>query len=522
LQAIGVNRKAIVFAIIVPLAIYLGWMLSDPLSFNAVTVVGLLFALLISPVLLRWHQPILVFAWNTSMTIFFLPGNPPFWMAMAAVSMLIIILEAIIEKRIRLQNVRSLTWTLLIFLAIVLITAYVRGGIGLRSMGGAFYGGKKYVFIFGALLGYFALSSRPIPLPRASRAVAMFFLGTLTFAMSNLIYTLGPVFYSLFLIFPADFAITQAESDFDITGMVRLTGVCLAMIGPYYYLMATWGVRGIFNANHPFRLPVLCLIVFGALLGGFRSLLLLFAAIFVLQLWLEKLFNTRLFYGMVLTALLVGTALVPFTHRLPMAVQRTLAVLPIDVDPTVRLDAQASSEWRVEMWRIILPEVENYLWLGKGYVINPTDLYMAQESARRGFLSGYEAFIIAGDYHSGPLSLLINFGIPGTLAFIAFGLAGIRVMYRNFRYGDPALRQVNALLLSCFTAKFILFWLIFGDIGTDLPAFTGLIGFNVALNGGMKERPRSAVKSAIPAGGIATAPVPAPGLGQPAFPRTRG
>lgn len=87
-------------------------------------------------------------------------------------------------------------------------------------------------------------------------------------------------------------------------------------------------------------------------------------------------------------------------------------------------------------------------------------------------------------YHNGPLSIILTFGIWGTIAMIWFWVAGVWVLYRNYRYGDPALRTVNTFLLAAFVSRIVFFFFIFGDIDTDILHFGGWLGLGVALNGG--------------------------------------
>jgi hypothetical protein len=135
------------------------------------------------------------------------------------------------------------------------------------------------------------------------------------------------------------------------------------------------------------------------------------------------------------------------------------------------------------MWQILLPDLPKYFWLGKGYSVSPTDLYLTQQSVRRGLSADYESSLLAGDYHSGPLSVYIPFGTPGLLAFLAFLAAGWRVLLANFRYGDSSLRKINTFLLAFFVTRVIFYFFVFGSFSTDLYVFTGTLGFSVALNG---------------------------------------
>ncbi len=92
---------------------------------------------------------------------------------------------------------------------------------------------------------------------------------------------------------------------------------------------------------------------------------------------------------------------------------------------------------------------------------------------------------VAGDYHNGPLSTLIPFGIWGGITFVWFMFAGLRVVYRNHKYGDAQLRLVNIyLLVQCFI-HIINYFFIFGGYGNDMLGFAETIGFSIALNRGV-------------------------------------
>ncbi len=114
-------------------------------------------------------------------------------------------------------------------------------------------------------------------------------------------------------------------------------------------------------------------------------------------------------------------------------------------------------------------------------------MYLAQESVRRGFARDYEPAIITGSYHSGPLSLLIPFGIFGVIVVVWFWIASVRVLYLNFRYGEPRLRNINTFFLAYFIALVLQFLFVVGFIGSDLPTFVGILGLSISINGGVRK-----------------------------------
>src|SRR2546422_9667195 len=111
-NAFALPRKLIIFGIVLPLAAFIGYLLSNPDS-DSLLLVGLVVFVLCIPLFLRWHHAILIVTWNLSMTLFFLPGNPPMWMLAAMISLGLTLLGRIMNKEMRLQNVPSVSWSLL-------------------------------------------------------------------------------------------------------------------------------------------------------------------------------------------------------------------------------------------------------------------------------------------------------------------------------------------------------------------------------------------------------------------------
>ena len=94
--------------------------------------------------------------------------------------------------------------------------------------------------------------------------------------------------------------------------------------------------------------------------------------------------------------------------------------------------------------------------------------------------------MLAGDYHSGPLTVLIQFGIWGLIAWIWLLAAGLRALYLNFRLGDGYLKDINRLLLAYFLARIVFFFVIFGSFYSDVPQFCGILGLSMSLNNGIR------------------------------------
>ncbi|MBI5383051.1 MAG: O-antigen ligase family protein [Verrucomicrobia bacterium] len=494
---VSLPKTLLIYAITIPAALVLGYMLTTPL--DTMSFMGMLLALFIlcSPVLIRSHYPILVFSWHAWISIFFLPGRPLLWMLMVLLSLFFSLVGNILSRQGRFLHVPWVTRSLVFFALIILLTAKIRGGVGIRAFGSGSYGGKGYVNMLFAIAGYFALTATTIPLKRVPLYVGIFFLSGMTPALPHLVLYAGPELYWLFYLLPPDPAMTQAVVEFTGTGLARFTGVSLACLAAYSFMLARYGIRGNLTTQHPVRFLVFLLMVAGSMMGGYRSMLAWVVVSFAVQFLCEGLYKTKFLPMMVGAVVFAAGLLVPFARDLPLQVQRTISFLPVDVEASVRWDTTATTEWRLNMWKAMLPDLHKYVFLGKGFTLNPTDLWLTEQAMRRGLADSYESAIEAGDYHNGPLSVYVPFGLPGVVAFTLFLVFGVRLLYRNFRHGDPALKQVNTFLLAFFITRIVIFVFVFGSIKQEFWEFTGLVGLSVALNGGEKEVPKEVPAPAL-------------------------
>ena len=302
---------------------------------------------------------------------------------------------------------------------------------------------------------------------------------------------LGPAFYFLFYLLPGEFAEGQAlaESGLLPGTLERLNGVAARVHRAALLLSGALGHSRDFFLPHPWRILLFVLVFLLSLLGGFRGNVILMVLLFLCLFCVEGLWRTRFLPVLLGVGLAAGVLLLAFSDHLPRAAQRAVCFLPVKVDPSVRADADFSVEWRLRMWRYLVPQIPKYLLLGKGYRIDPDELYFA---TLRGGDEDIQAApsLVAGDYHNGPLSTIIPLGLWGLLGFLWLLGAGFKVLYRNFRYGDPALRGVNAFFLSYFIMQGIFFFTIFGAFDTQLFLFTGILGLSVSLNGGVRKKGR--------------------------------
>jgi hypothetical protein len=486
-------RSLVIYALVLPLALLLGYLLAQPLDLWTMMFYGMVAGILAFPLLIKWHRPMLFMAWNMTAVVFLLPGRPQLWFVMAFLSLLISIVQRTILREMRFLHVPSLVLPLLFIALVVYLTGKVRGGFGLASFGGETIGGRRYWTAFAGIAGFLAMIAQRIPPQKAMLYVGLFFLAPILNSVGNTIDFVAPSFYWIFLIFPVEYLPGQGPSM-----IARFYGLTLAGMGVYYYLLARHGVGGILGARNLRR----GLLLFGALAltmtGGYRSFFILMVMTFLFVFYYEGLLRSRYTVMLLLATILGAAIIVPLATKLPLSIQRTLSILPIEVDYRARESAQGSSEWRLKMWETLLPEIPEYFWFGKGLAIEGRELVMVNEQAQGDSAAGAERAKLAGDYHNGPLTVLIPFGIWGALGWLWFLAAGFRALYLNYRYGDESLKTINTFLLAYFLARVIHYMLIFGNFYSDIAIFAGIVGLGVSLNGGICQPARAPARARQP------------------------
>ena len=487
-------RMLIIYAICIPLAIFMGYLLTEVGNrpdFSNLFIIGLVAAILGSPILIRWHYPIMVFGLGCPMYVFFLKGNPPLAQVVVLMSLGIAIIERTLNSDRHFVKAPTMVWPLLFTAAMAFMTAQLTGGIGLHTLGGDTGGGKKYIALFIGVATFFALISRPIPKEQRTLYIALLFLAGFPAFISDLFPVLPSPLNFINLLFPPT-AEGIKDGDFSL-GVTRLGSLATTAGVVVNYLLGRYGLKGIFSAQHPLRLMLFGLMFSMTLLGGFRVVLITYIMVITMLFFLEGLHRTRMVLVFAMIGVLGATLLVPFANKLPYTFQRALSFLPLNIDSAAKMDAEGSKEWRERMWVDVWPKVPQYLLLGKGYSLNAQDMSYMGGGAFEGLGSGLDAsqdgLAISMDYHNGPLSTLMPFGIWGMISYLWVALATILALYRNFRYGDADIKTVNTFLLALAIQKFIAYFFLFGAYSGDIGEFAKLAGFSVALNWGIKRAP---------------------------------
>ncbi len=335
-------RWLLIYGVCIPLALLLGYLVATPFAFTSYATVGLVLGALALPVLLRWHHALLIFLWNSYLIVFFIPGQPSLTFTLAGCSFAISLLQHTMRREKVFFIVPSLGWSLVLLGLLAAITAQLTAGIGGRAFGEEMWGAKRYLGVFGAIVGYFALVAQPVAEERAIRYASIYFLSGVTAACSDLLYAAGPNFYFLYAFFPAVLAGSQALTQ---DTLLRLSGVGFAAQGASFFMLGRYGIRGLFDLTRPWRVALFLLLNACSLFGGYRSMFIVSFLVFWIQFYLEGLFKSRYFLGLLLASSLLGCGIAVISDKLPLSVQRSLSFLPF-LEDGVSGDSQVPVSWQ--------------------------------------------------------------------------------------------------------------------------------------------------------------------------------
>jgi O-antigen ligase len=146
-------------------------------------------------------------------------------------------------------------------------------------------------------------------------------------------------------------------------------------------------------------------------------------------------------------------------------VQRAVSFVPLaNVDEMAQDDANRSTSWRLQIWAMAWEEVPRYMVIGKGFSF--AGEFLAEMVAYQHMSENTEIAFQTHNYHSGPLVLLIDLGVPGFLLCTAF-------FFVSCREHASAVKRFNHSRLDHLYYKYMTivyvwqvasFYLIYGDM----------------------------------------------------------
>lgn len=336
-------------------------------------------------------------------------------------------------RRLPLQ-VRFSELEILMFLLIAMVAqAYIRNPIGVSLFGSDSVGGKNYVLFAITCVGALLLCFLRVPASELASVFRLSVIGGIVNAMVGVLGQLVPIvgFYT-----GSVYALPTGSSGVDQTAMESGMAGRIGFLTSISRNLAHW-ISSVISPVAGLLRPLWAILILGALaagaLSGFRSSLMTVVTIFVLGT-LYRGGGGQVVLGMFGAFAAIGIlAFANAIHPLPPNIQRALTFLPGTWEERYKLDAENSTEWRVEIWKEVLFTdrwISNKV-LGGGLGFSAAEL-QAQVNAQDRRLSGISGFdshreniLASGDYHSTAVSAVRTCGYLGlgVLLLVIFRLA---------------------------------------------------------------------------------------------------
>jgi len=411
----------------------------------------------------------IIIALNAStITLPFFPQNFNMYLLLSFLLTVMMIAAGIIHKR--KKSSLNAVYAMMIGYAIVMFYTAALRGFGLRFLGGETWGGAAYIRLW--IIMAFVIICRDVPLsaPQWHKAIYWFCLLSLLPPIGQLIYAKsgGAIWWHYAFIKP-DYGAVQLLQGMEANEeLIRLQP---AQTTGYMFCLLFLLLPRKTLLQKMVKLGTLIFALVLAGVSGHRIAVVFIVATLVFYYSSDFRLGWRRFVNRYTVLLAAGILFISlFATYLPLNYQRAVTVIPFaNVNLEARASADATTTWRIELWRRLLREIPDYFWLGKGFAFTAADVIPAYRQEKL----SYEDYIITRNFHSGPLSLLILMGFPGTAFAVMFLLFGNARYYRTAKgkWKDLSLHHTYLVLYSGFAAFTIMFFFVHGGATSSFELF---------------------------------------------------
>jgi hypothetical protein len=142
--------------------------------------------------------------------------------------------------------------------------------------------------------------------------------------------------------------------------------------------------------------------------------------------------------------------------NLPLVAQRTLSWLPGDWDPELESIRGGTDDWRAEVRRVALANIQRDPWIGRGFAIDISETLTAIGMQR--FASDVEvqaaAYALGRSWHNTWLGYAADFGIPFSIMQGILWASVLILAARCFKhFGNQSMLGVFSLYVFIFTCR---------------------------------------------------------------------
>lgn len=490
-------QQIFLFGAIVVMTLFMGFFLAADMMSLAVVAGGVIWL-----ALLPFHSKLAIYlsvaAFNSAFLIPFFPGRPFLWEFAALLGWTGLIISISMRQydknyaRLILDN-RWLFISLLTYCAVLVVTMMFRG-VGLRVLGSDMMGGRYYFQQLACAVFPFLFALININEKTLVRLYAIQCILTVTYVISDLIITFmpGKLIY-LLLIFEIPGDATNFARMANNFGFRRFQSLYLVSVGFLLLLFLRYPLRDFIRRRGFWLMPLSIIFVGVGLLSGHRYLIMILTITVFFIAYSQRFFTFHNILITVTCAMFLLIAAYAVADRLPLAAQRTLSVLPgIDIDTQARNDGLATLDTRRMLRKVGMDLIPDYLLLGRGFGLPKLDLSINWDQS---LITWY---INQGRFFNGFIGLMVNTGLFGTLAMLAFLTMGAILSWKLFQfvrtYGcEDNFSRLCSVLASLWYANIIAFLFFHGDSELALKTFSLQAGLLLACYRNIQKRKAAAL-----------------------------
>ena len=426
----GVIKSVVIFLLLAVFSLVAGSMVAD--SAKEAIIPALLVAGIAALIYLGKNCWWLIFIAPPVISAFgFMPGMPVAYGFCGIILLYWILMTCLGYTRMTWNGVKGLDIITLI-LMLYFLSTWVRHPVTINSFttiydeGDPNVGGQAYICCLGAIVFYVTLSVIPLKYEAVIKILKISFwvgLGIAVLIACKSVFSPSPHFSS---------AIELGDED------LRYSPFLLSGQKMIHYVFARYTLIGIMLS--PWKIIALLLSFWAIAKSGFRSYILAQ----MIYIAVTSFFHRKLLFAC-FSICFGWLAVVTLSHNhifddSPFAVQRTLSAVPgIKLADKEAIDnAQASLEWRYELWELgwnpKYGYIKDYIW-GDGFALSLSSLKKQNLLFSRGDIASgdFDVFAHNGGWHNGSLLVVHRTGYIGLVLlciwFFVLILISLRVCY---------------------------------------------------------------------------------------------
>jgi len=429
----------------------------------------------------------------------FLPGRPYLWEFAALLAWTGVVMTFSLRRyqpdfpAVFRAN-RLLFWASAGYCLVLVVTMFHRG-FGLRILGSGQMGGRFYIQqLICAVFPLLFIMVRTDEKLLTRLFVAQCLL-TSTYLVSDFVFSMASHRFFVLLQF---FELPNDALNFEMQalrfGVRRFQSLAFCGQGFIFFLLVFYNLKEFVSRRGVWLLPLITAVFGLSLLSGHRVVIAIVGMTLLFCGYAQRFFTIRnclvgFIGGLVLLALLYS-----YADRLPLALQRSISVLPgLRIDSQTKMDAVSTIVARKVMFKVGLAMIPQYFWIGRGF---------ARYAGDSSYTWDMVSFLInQGTYWNGFIGLMVNTGVFGTLFMLMFVLAGSKLAWNIVRHlrthgcADNFARFCS-IAAGLWLANVLAFLFLHGDSEWAMKTFSLQAGMLLVCNYHLGKRLTAATVSA--------------------------